>query len=153
MKNLNIKTGSKQKGFTVIEIVAVLAVAIIILGLVVPKLMSGNNALAEQTINDHVISLANGAKKWRGIRPNYTGVTCAALINDDYVDQPWANCNGVNPEGGNYTVAPNGGNPNDLTITATGLTAEVCNRVERNLETSVLASGCAGGTLTVTFDG
>lgn len=150
---LNVSFRNKQAGLTMIELIAGMAILAIVLGFVVQRVNQGFSTQSEGQVQTEIIALSGAAKNWRGTRPEYTGIACNDLVSDEYIEVPWTNCTGVNPEGGNYTVSANGTNSNNLDITATGLGNQFCNRVANAMEPNVESASCASGTLTVTFRG
>ncbi|MDQ2077384.1 prepilin-type N-terminal cleavage/methylation domain-containing protein [Marinimicrobium sp. ABcell2] len=142
-----------QKGLALAELLVALGV-LAVLGLAVWNQISRTNAASSETrLLNEIGELRVAANNFRGNRPNYTGLTCEALVSDDYVEFPWANCSGVNPLGGNYTIGPHSSNNSNITATATGLGESLCNRVARSFEPNAMGAACSGGTLTVHFRG
>lgn len=143
----------KQKGFTLVELIVVLVIGAVVIMFATQQINRARSSSAETQLINEVSVLRVGANNWKGTRPNYSGVACDDLVTDEYVEVPWTNCTGVNPQGGNYTVAANSSNSSDLTITATGLGETFCNRVARSLEPNTISASCSGGTLTASFRG
>ncbi|WP_049722402.1 prepilin-type N-terminal cleavage/methylation domain-containing protein [Gilvimarinus polysaccharolyticus] len=140
----------RQAGLTAIELIVGIAVLALILLYAVPKVNGMFEAKQEETLISDIAMLVGGAKKMRGIRSSYAGVTCNGIASQKYASLPWTSCTGSNPQGGDYTLASSGAT---LTVTATGLETNFCARVENAIEPSATSAACAGGTLTVTFRG
>src|SRR5690554_5533277 len=149
MKTLSMKR-RYQAGLTAVELIVGIAVLALVLLYAVPKVNSMYEGKQEETLISDISLIVAGAKKMRGVRQNYSGVTCSALISDEYIAVPWSSCSGANPKGGNYTLAATGTN---LTITATGLDASFCSRVQRAMSPTVTSATCSGGTLSVVVRG
>lgn len=137
----------KSKGFTIIELLIVVGIVGIFAGLVYLRSTNAGDAARAQQIQDDINQIMGAAKNWKGIRVNYAGITFAQLTGQTFLRADWGNGVGVNPEGGNYTVAAAG---QTLVVTATGLQAEVCGAVASKMTGSVQNVACAGTTVTVT---
>ena len=142
----------KYQGFTLVEMVVVLVVISAIAIVAYPRITDSYNKKQQTEITQDIQMLYTGANQFRGQRPVFTGVSCNALVTDEYITVSWANCTGVNPVDGNYVVSANSADPNNVDIQVTGLDGPMCNRLARTLSTQAEASACSGGTLTVTFD-
>ena len=141
---------NRQAGVTAIELIVGIAVIALIALYAVPKVRGMFESKQEETLISDISMLVGGAKKMRGIRSTYAGVTCNGIVSQEYAPLPWTSCTGSNPQGGDYTLASSG---STLTVTATGLETNFCARVENAIEPSASSAACAGGTLTVTFRG
>lgn len=139
-----------QAGLTAVELIVGLAVLALVLLYAVPKVNSMYESKQEESLISDISMLVAGAKKMRGIRSNYTGVTCNAIVSQKYASMPFTSCTGANPQGGDYTISASG---STLTVTATGLEANFCARVENAIKPSSTTASCSGGTLTTTFRG
>lgn len=150
-KNSVNKMNHKQRGLSIIEALAWLALFAIVILAVMKKINSGNAESRLSTSQDEISGLYSAASRFKGISPAYTGVSCDTLVTDKYYDVGWSSCSNVNPYGGSYTVAVNGSNPTHLDITSviTGDSA-ACKRLA-NSYSKVNTASCSGTTLTVTF--
>jgi Tfp pilus assembly protein FimT len=140
----------KQAGLTAVELVVGLAVLALVMLYAVPKVSGMFESKQEEGLISDISFLVAGAKKMRGIRNTYSGVTCDGIVSQKYASLPWDSCTGANPQGGDYTLSSSG---STLTVTATGLETNFCARVENAIEPSASSAACSGGTLTVTFRG
>ncbi len=140
----------RQAGLTAVELIVGLAVLALVLLYAVPKVNSMYESKQEESLISDISMLVAGAKKMRGIRSNYTGVTCNTIVSQKYASMPFTSCTGANPQGGDYTISASG---STLTVTATGLEANFCSRVENAIAPSSTTAACSGGTLTTTFRG
>lgn len=141
------KLSSSSKGFTLIEIMVVIVILGVLAAVAWPKLSRANDAKNAKIIVDDIADINAAAKSWKGVSPNYTGISMTVLSAAELVEPTWGAGTGVNPVSGNYTAAASGAN---LVITATGLTTGMCETARRRLVNSVVSVACAGGTLTVT---
>lgn len=136
-----------NRGFTLIEFLVYLALAGALAAIIALRVGTADDTSRAQIIQDDINQIMGAAKNWKGVRVNYTGITFAQLTGQTFLRADWAAGIGVNPEGGNYTVAAAGQN---LVITATGLPAQACQAVQSKMTGSVDAVVCAGTTITVT---
>jgi prepilin-type N-terminal cleavage/methylation domain-containing protein len=142
---------NRQAGVTAIELIVGIAVIALIALYAVPKVRGMFESKQEEGLISDISFLVAGAKKKRGIRPSYPSDTnCNEIVGKEYAALPFTTCSGANPQGGDYTLTASG---STVTITATGLEANFCARVENAIAPSSTSAACSGGTLTVTFRG
>jgi prepilin-type N-terminal cleavage/methylation domain-containing protein len=146
------KNLSNQRGLTLIEVMVAIVIGVVIVGLVVQKLSRGDEAKFAKAVFDDIAMVNAAAKSWRGTAYNYAGVTMADLTAAEILPAAWGNGAGVNPKGGNYTIAPTGANNSQILVTATGLGNGLCASAQRKFVNVAAAAACAGGTLSVTMD-
>ena len=133
MKNTRQKTN--KKGFTMIEMIAVMVVIGVILSAVIPALTGAINNGRVASAAGTIRSLQTAATNYyNGNGGSYTGLTLATLASGNYLP---AGVTGTNSWNGTITVAPDA-NASwfDITLTnvptaqATLLTTQVANLVQ-----------------------
>lgn len=150
MKNRNI---TKQKGFNLIEILIVLGIIAVGVAAVVAYQSRATTSSTANRFVSEISLIATQARVWKGAKTTYTGVSMTVLTAQELLEPTWATGTGVNPAGGNYTVAANA-TPTRLTVTATGMPTALCLNVENQIEASTYQganASCSGGTLTAVF--
>ena len=145
---------TSQKGFSLIEIMAVLAIAaFLVLGVMWSKRIVDDSLNNNQFTSD-IATLVTQARSWRGLDPTYTGISVTALTGMGLLPTSWGAGSGVNPAGGNYTLAANATNATRVDLTATGMSQEACLNVEKKIEGTTDGgnqASCSSGTLTAVF--
>lgn len=135
-------------GFTLLELMLALAVLTVLLAVLLPGRGLLDTARAAQ-VRQELETLRQAADSWlaRG-RLDYTGVSVSALQSEGLLPPGRP---GTTPWGGSYTVGPNGSDPTQLTVTATGLPAALAVRLRDQLLQAGHPATAVGGTLTVVF--
>ena len=145
---------SKQKGFSMIELMVVLVIGAILISAIMQRTSRAETAQLKQRFVDDVALIASQAKGWKGTKSAYTGISMTTMTGMALLDTTWGAGTGVNPVGGNYTVTVNGTDSAAINVTATGMENSLCLQVENAIEPSTKGgntAACAGGTLTATF--
>ena len=140
----------RQKGFTIIELMIVVAALGVLAALVLPGMGRTNKATLTKRINDEVALIGAQAAGWRGADVRYTGVSIQTLVDQGLLNADWGDGTGANPAGGDYTVAVNSTDAALVDVGATGLPDDVCEAIKHKL-TPVAASTptCTDGDLVV----
>ena len=143
-----------QKEFSLIEIMAVLAIAaLLVIGVLWSKRVVDDSLNSNQFTAD-IATLTTQARAWRGLDPTYTGISVTALTAMGLLPSSWGAGAGVNPAGGNYTLAVNSTDATRVDLTATGMSTEGCLNVEKKIEGTTDGgnqASCSSGTLTAVF--
>jgi prepilin-type N-terminal cleavage/methylation domain-containing protein len=143
-----------QKGFSLIEIMAVLAIAaLLVIGVLWSKQIVDDSLNSNQFTAD-IATLATQARAYRGLAPTYTGISVTALTGMGLLPTSWGAGSGVNPAGGDYTLAVNTSDSTRVDLTATGMSQVACLNVEKKIEGSTdggSSATCSSGTLTAVF--
>jgi prepilin-type N-terminal cleavage/methylation domain-containing protein len=143
-----------QKGFSLIEIMAVLAIAaLLVIGVLWSKRIVDDSLNSNQFTAD-IATLTTQARAWRGLDPTYTGISVTALTGMGLLPSSWGAGAGVNPAGGNYTLAVNSTDATRVNLIATGMSTEGCLNVEKKIEGTTDGgnqASCSSGTLTAVF--
>jgi len=151
-----VTTQSKQsqKGFSLVEIMAVLAIgAFIVVGALWTRTIAMDSLNSGQFTSD-ISTLSTQARAWRGIKPTYTGVSVSTLTGMSLLPSSWGAGSGINPAGGNYTLAANATDSTRVDLTATGMSQAFCLNVENQIEGTTDGgnrASCTSGTLTAVF--
>lgn len=144
-----------QRGFTLIEIGAVVVLAMLLIAAVGPSIADKFESNREKQILDEMATIVDGARDRKGAGAVYSLTSIATLTGEEYIFPAWGNGVGVNPKNGNYTARPNSADPRLLDVGATGLdNAAQCIRLERKLEVATNggnSASCSGTTLTGVF--
>jgi len=133
MKNMRHKTN--KKGFTMIEMIAVMVVVAVILSAVLPSLIGAINNSRVSSAAGTIRSLQTAAANYYNANGgSYTGLSIATLASGNYLP---AGITGTDSWNGTITLAPDA-NASwfDITLTnvptaqATALTTQVANLVQ-----------------------
>jgi len=150
-KNLGKAT---QQGFGIVEILLVLAIIGVGLAAVFGNYSKGTEKQANKVLIDQIFLIRGAATSWRGVLPEYTGISITALTDVDLLDSAWGAGSAVNAVGGDYAIAVDTDNAAAYVITATGLSVPQCALIARGLANNTAAGtvpACSSGTLTATF--
>lgn len=142
------KIKSSQSGIALIDVIVALVIVAIATAFVMSRSERGDNAKLTKVISDDIADIHNAAISFKGTKPNYVGITMTQLTSQELLNTTWGDGTGINPMGGNYTVAATGSS--SVNIVATGLSTGLCNGLQSKLSNSFPAVACAGTTLTVT---
>ena len=143
----------KQKGLTLIESLIALVILGFVVTLVAPRILNALDRNKDTQVITDLGMLRQAAAAKKGIKSNYSGITCANLVNDEYINNNWTDCSGVNPYDGDYQVTANSSDGRNVDISATGLTTAACNRIAETQSDAAVAAACSGTTVTVTYGG
>ena len=107
------KPSKKTKGFSLIELLIVVAIILIIAAIAIPNLLRARRSANEGSATASMRTLGSGELLYRSTNGNFT--TLAGLLSDSIID----NVLGSGTKSGYVFVAAAGGAP-DLQFTATG---------------------------------
>jgi len=150
----NYKGKKTQQGIGIVEFLIALALIGVALVFVYANATKATGKSANQQIANEVQLIKSSSTAWRGSLLTYTGISSIALTGTDLLDSSWGAGSGINPVGGNYTVAVSASDAAAMVITVTGMGNEQCAGVARTLDPSAAAgttSSCTSGTLSITF--
>ncbi len=153
---LQTRRGSlqRQQGFSLIEMSVVI---LVIAGLIAGVLWASKGVSDSSKVNrftTEISTIAIQTRTWRGIDPRYTGVNFTALTTMGLLQATWGAGTGVNPAGGNYTVAANATDSTRFDLVATGMDQSMCLLIEKQIEGATSGgnqASCSAGTLTAVF--
>ena len=154
MKTLK-KIGT-SKGFTLIEVMVVIAIIAILSSLTAKQVMATRADAKPDEMVDQVSYIAGKMGKCatykRGV---YTGCDFDELVRLGLLEQnQWEDGSGKTPYGGDYSTGAVTGNANQFFITGTGVsTDEHCARLTEVYLQQGTTATCSAGTLTVTYGG
>ena len=156
MFKTNCKTRllSNQHGYTMVEVILGVALVAIVLALIFDQFNNAKDSTTAQRFSTEISTMTAQSRIWKGSSPHYTGISVTALTNLAMLDSNWGAGTGVNPAGGNYSLAVDASDKTILKVTATGMTNPMCLNVARIIQSrTVNGSGasCSGGTLTAKF--
>jgi len=157
MKVINVmKTtpSTRQKGFALLEVlVAVGVIGLLALGVYKLANRTDSAQLTQRTVAE-VGTIAAQSRAWKGINPNYVGVSIQALTDMGLLDTNWGGGTGINPFGGDYLVVANTANSSRIDISVSGMETEECLRLQNKLQATTLNgtnATCSAGTLTAIY--
>ena len=157
MKVINVmKTtpSTRQKGFALLEVlVAVGVIGLLALGVYQLANRTDSAQLTQRTVAD-VGTIAAQSRAWKGINPDYAGVSIQVLTGMGLLDTNWGDGVGINPFGGDYLVVANATNTSRIDISVTGMEDDECLRLQRKLLATTLNgtnATCTGGTLAAIY--
>lgn len=152
MKMQSLKN-RKNGGFTLVELLIVIGVIAVLAAAIFANQLRATNASTTNRFVNDINLIVTQARVWKGVKTSYTGISLTVLTSMDLLDNTWGSGTGVNPAGGNYTVAV--GSPSTrLTLTATGMDQTMCLNVENQIEAGTVggnSASCTSGTLTATY--
>ena len=153
-KRRALKKLRNQRGITMTEVLLGLTLVAIIIAILVDQYNNANESTVAQQFSSEITTMTAQSRIWKGTAPNYTGISVTALTSIGRLDNNWGAGTGVNPAGGNYTLAANATDATILDVTATGMTAAMCGNVARMIQSRTVngsSASCTGGTLTGQF--
>ena len=148
MNTFKNKTPNAQKGFTLIELVVVIAIAMSLIYWVMGNLVAPAQGKEKVGIASFDVSaIVNGSTDWvQGRAGGYTGISISLLTDDIYISESYSTGVGANPWQGNYTVTA-GATPYTLVVAVTGMPESACARLAAKSAQAI----CAGTTTTYTI--
>jgi major structural subunit of bundle-forming pilus len=126
----NHKTAVRRRGFTLIELAMVLAIAALIIGSV---MLFFGSASTNQKTNDVTQETANIAQIVRGLysgQPDYSGITTASIASSSQMPNKWVSGNTLrNGFQGSVTVTPSGANNAQFAVSFSNLPDYACTKI------------------------
>jgi len=143
---------ARQRGFTLLEVGLAVVVSMLVIAAAAMAFTTQRAKASVKSAVEGVNYIYQASQDWASTRPNFTGVSCAALVAQNLLPQVLGSCTGTNPWGGNYTVAVNGSNSARVDITLTNVpTGPGAQMVDKLTPFATATPSYTSGTFTVTF--
>ena len=144
LQNIDLRLYRRSRGFTLIELMIVVAVVAILAAIAFPSFMSQVRASRRAEAVSTLAQIQQAQERWRANCPCYAGSVTTANTGCPATDCATTSGLGLNANTTRYsfsmTTLPASLTPNSYTITATGLGSQAGDR----------AAGASCTTLTVT---
>jgi prepilin-type N-terminal cleavage/methylation domain-containing protein len=135
-----LKNRKKIKGFTLVEILLVIAIAALIYMIVTRYFESARNAEKVNEAIGIVQSVRAASAEWVAGKPDYTGISMADLSNYGLIPRALGIGVGTGPWGGNIMVEPDS-NSHQVRITLTNV--QFCTNLLGKFQNQVVTQTCS----------